>query len=145
MTVTHAKDGEKRCDKRSYCCPAWGAPDPATCTWRGGETSRECNGQCHPGEVMMIGDDSGDSSRCRSGAKVYCCKSTEPSVLELCHEGNCGHDCVQAGVSSPRTQLMTSYLVGDSCRTNGGDWRKIPFCCDPKAVCIILLLTFVFI
>ncbi|KAF1939360.1 hypothetical protein EJ02DRAFT_504870 [Clathrospora elynae] len=49
IKITDQKCGKNK--KSTLCCPLSGAPDPKSCTWRGGET-RWCNGYCKDDEVM---------------------------------------------------------------------------------------------
>ncbi|ENH99491.1 glycoside hydrolase family 18 protein [Bipolaris maydis ATCC 48331] len=49
IKITDQKCGKNQ--KSALCCPLSGAPDPKSCTWRGGAT-RWCNGYCKDDEVM---------------------------------------------------------------------------------------------
>lgn len=80
-------------NKRSkLCCPLSGAPDPKGCKWRGGETTRWCNGRCNDDEVMMEMNKWGDGQECWDGNKAYCCKS--PLAEEnTCYWSSIGGSC----------------------------------------------------
>ncbi|KAF4906599.1 Chitotriosidase-1 [Colletotrichum fructicola] len=85
---------DQPCDKgrSKLCCPLSGAPDPKECTWRGGETTRWCNGRCNDDEVMMEMNKWGDGDSCWDGNKAYCCKS--PLAEEnSCYWGGVGAAC----------------------------------------------------
>ncbi|KAK3347619.1 glycosyl hydrolases family 18-domain-containing protein [Neurospora tetraspora] len=74
------------------CCPLSGAPDPKECRWRGGETTRWCNGRCNDDEVMMEMNKWGDGKECWDGNKAYCCKS--PLAEEnTCYWSGVGDSC----------------------------------------------------
>ena len=47
------------------CCPISAAPDPETCSWRGGPPL--CNGQCHGGEVALASAVDGGNGHCSDG------------------------------------------------------------------------------
>jgi chitinase len=84
---------DQQCDGKgqesSLCCPFASAPDPKTCSWRGGVPY--CNGQCHPGEVALESSPWGDGGHCKDGLKFYCC----PAVNEIpdCRWTDCGDSC----------------------------------------------------
>ncbi|OHF04585.1 hypothetical protein CORC01_00056 [Colletotrichum orchidophilum] len=100
--VTDCKAGEikitdQKCgkDKKSaLCCPLSGAPDPKSCTWRGGET-RWCNGYCKDDEVMTHMSKYGGGHDCWDGQMAHCCESSlgEKNICkwrgvgEKCHSG----------------------------------------------------------
>ncbi|CAG8910037.1 unnamed protein product [Penicillium egyptiacum] len=76
--------------KRQYCCPPWGAPDPSTCTWRGDGVN--CRGQCNVGEVLLNSNKCGDSHSsecCISGEKAFCCPATSgAAAVSACETVN---------------------------------------------------------
>uniref|UniRef100_A0A093UKJ6 Uncharacterized protein n=1 Tax=Talaromyces marneffei PM1 TaxID=1077442 RepID=A0A093UKJ6_TALMA len=71
-TVTCPSGGKK---PQKLCCPIASAPDPSTCTWRGGPGL--CNGQCHGGEVALASSKDGGNGHCSDGRQFYCCPIPE--------------------------------------------------------------------
>lgn len=59
-------DGGDKGDS-NICCPLSSAPDPDSCSWRGGETGSLCNGQCHGGEVALASAVDGGNGHCSDG------------------------------------------------------------------------------
>ncbi|GKT49647.1 chitotriosidase-1 [Colletotrichum spaethianum] len=92
IKITDQKCGK---DKEStLCCPLSGAPDPKSCTWRGGAT-RWCNGYCKDDEVMTHMSKYGGGHDCWDGQMAHCCESSlgEKNICkwrgvgEKCHSG----------------------------------------------------------
>ncbi|KAL4783534.1 hypothetical protein BJX76DRAFT_368377 [Aspergillus varians] len=61
----------------NICCPISSAPDPESCSWRGGESGILCNGQCHGGEVALASAVDGGNGHCADGRQFYCCPIPE--------------------------------------------------------------------
>lgn len=70
-------------DYKPICCPK--GSGMTKCQWRGGtggtNAGRDCNGQCHAGEVKITmsdyGGEPGESSEtahCTRGQKAFCCE-----------------------------------------------------------------------
>ena len=92
IKITDQKCGENK--KSTLCCPLSGAPDPKSCTWRGGET-KWCNGYCKDDEVMTHMSKYGGGHDCWDGQMAHCCESSlgEKNICkwrgvgEKCHSG----------------------------------------------------------
>ncbi|CAI0650579.1 unnamed protein product [Colletotrichum noveboracense] len=92
IKITDQKCGDDK--KSTLCCPLSGAPDPKSCTWRGGET-RWCNGYCKDDEVMTHMSKYGGGHDCWDGQMAHCCESSlgEKNICkwrgvgEQCHSG----------------------------------------------------------
>ncbi|RYP60671.1 hypothetical protein DL771_010425 [Monosporascus sp. 5C6A] len=92
IKITDQKCGKNK--KSTLCCPLSGAPDPKSCTWRGGET-RWCNGYCKDDEVMTHMSMYGGGHDCWDGQMAHCCESSlgEKNICkwrgvgEKCHSG----------------------------------------------------------
>ncbi|KAL7938018.1 glycoside hydrolase family 18 protein [Trichoderma chlorosporum] len=67
--------------QRRFCCPPWGAPDPASCHWSDG-----CHSQCDVGEITLALDDEGDRDAyiCLFGKRAYCCPSDSAPTAPQC-------------------------------------------------------------
>ncbi|KAI4763235.1 glycoside hydrolase [Aureobasidium sp. EXF-3400] len=106
--------------QRQLCCPAWGAPDPASCRFRG--KASECYGQCNPGEVLLATDNYGGSSHCVHGKKAFCCPATSGAsavaACKLIEKKSCPSDLPQE-ISRVGIPGFWSDSVGS-------------FCCPPK-------------
>ncbi|GLA25444.1 hypothetical protein AnigIFM63326_002145 [Aspergillus niger] len=63
ITTVSCPSGGKKPQK--LCCPLSSAPDPSSCTWRGGPGL--CNGQCHGGEVALASSKNGGNGHCIDG------------------------------------------------------------------------------
>ncbi|KAB8246301.1 hypothetical protein BDV35DRAFT_230595 [Aspergillus flavus] len=97
--------------KKNYgqpiCCDTDSAP--STCQWRGG--GRDCNGQCHAGEIKLFtsstggGDYNGFQSqsgtkKCKRGTKAFCCEDSTFDNLTLdCYWTGCDGSCKDGEVS----------------------------------------------
>ncbi|KAE8140397.1 glycosyl hydrolases family 18-domain-containing protein [Aspergillus pseudotamarii] len=97
--------------KKNYgqpiCCDTDSAP--STCQWRGG--GRDCNGQCHSGEIKLFtsstggGDYNGFQSesatkKCKRGTKAFCCEDSTFGNLTLdCYWTGCDGSCKDGEVS----------------------------------------------
>ncbi|KAE8308047.1 glycoside hydrolase [Aspergillus transmontanensis] len=97
--------------KKNYgqpiCCDTDSAP--STCQWRGG--GRDCNGQCHSGEIKLFtsstggGDYNGFQSesgtkKCKRGTKAFCCEDSTFDNLTLdCYWTGCDGSCKDGEVS----------------------------------------------
>ncbi|KAG5951737.1 hypothetical protein E4U53_002386 [Claviceps sorghi] len=91
--VGYDKAGRKK-DYKPICCPK--GSGMTKCQWRGGtggtNAGRDCNGQCHEGEVKITmsgyGGSPGESSEtahCTRGQKAFCCQmGTFSSALDRC-------------------------------------------------------------
>ncbi|KAF7131458.1 hypothetical protein CNMCM5793_004683 [Aspergillus hiratsukae] len=101
--------------KRFLCCPPWGAPSPATCSWRG--SPKFCYGQCAPGEVLMTTDQCGDSSCCYTGTKAYCCPAFSGEAAVAACDASSGSTC-----SVDRPQMLGTI----------GRRGKKAFCCPEE-------------
>jgi chitinase len=92
IKITDQKCGKGK--RSTLCCPLSGAPDPKSCTWRGGAT-RWCNGYCKDDEVMTHMSKYGGGHNCWDGQMAHCCPSSlgEKDVCkwrgvgEKCHSG----------------------------------------------------------
>ncbi|KAH7160985.1 hypothetical protein EDB81DRAFT_924239, partial [Dactylonectria macrodidyma] len=92
IKITDQKCGKNK--KSTLCCPLSGAPDPKSCTWRGGAT-RWCNGYCKDDEVMTHMSKYGGGHDCWDGQMAHCCESSlgEKNICkwrgvgEKCHSG----------------------------------------------------------
>ncbi|RYP22768.1 hypothetical protein DL765_001477 [Monosporascus sp. GIB2] len=92
IKITDQKCGKNK--KSTLYCPLSGAPDPKSCTWRGGET-RWCNGYCKDDEVMTHMSKYGGGHDCWDGQMAHCCESSlgEKNICkwrgvgEKCHSG----------------------------------------------------------
>ena len=101
VTTVPCPKGGKNAQPQKLCCPLASAPNPSTCTWRGGETSSLCNGQCHGGEVALASSKDGGKTNhhCTDGLQFYCCPIPE---VEDGAGINCGW---QDSCSSDQTPL----------------------------------------
>lgn len=128
-------DKDKRC-KRAYCCPSFGAPNPADCTWRGGHPPvSDCNPICAPGEIRLVGDDQGSRSRpCGRGGMAFCCKiSNSAGILGACAlSPECGSDNCGAGPKSKAISFV--YDKSAKCVNSRGNPTPRAFCCTPEVV-----------
>ncbi|KAK4442906.1 hypothetical protein QBC34DRAFT_479340 [Podospora aff. communis PSN243] len=129
--------------QEALCCPMSSAPDPSTCTWRGGDNTWTgdlwCGGQCHEGEVSMMLSKWGDrTSKCSDGHKVYCC----PAVAELpdcrwtkCYDGGCNEDEEELTWKKGSCSRMASPRLKFCCKKeqkwdkNKCEWRGKPGNC----------------
>ncbi|QSZ31930.1 hypothetical protein DSL72_001499 [Monilinia vaccinii-corymbosi] len=94
LTSCKAGDTQKK-DYKPICCPK--ASGMTECQWRGGtggtNAGRDCNGQCHSGEVMITqsgyGGTPGESSEtahCTKGKKAFCCQmGSFTDLFGQCH------------------------------------------------------------
>ncbi|KAI1840789.1 hypothetical protein JX266_012996 [Neoarthrinium moseri] len=80
--VGYDRDGSSG-DHMPICCPE--NSGLKNCQWRGGNggtnAGRDCNGQCHAGEVLLDQSDYGgspgessDTAKCTRGKKAFCCE-----------------------------------------------------------------------
>lgn len=91
--VGYDKAGRPK-DYKPICCPK--GSGVAQCQWRGGtggtNAGRDCNGQCHAGEVEITTSDYGGSpgessetAHCTRGKKAFCCSiGTFDAALSHC-------------------------------------------------------------
>ncbi|KAF2824330.1 glycoside hydrolase [Ophiobolus disseminans] len=79
VLVGWEKDKCGKGKQRPICCPAKTAPKENGCRWRGHVS--DCNGQCHPGESLVMRSSwggspteaRGNTKKCTRGVKAFCC------------------------------------------------------------------------
>ncbi|UKZ93576.1 uncharacterized protein TrAFT101_008486 [Trichoderma asperellum] len=83
LTACKSGDDQSKKDYKPICCPK--GSGMTKCQWRGGtggtNAGRDCNGQCHAGEVKITMSDYGGSpgessekAHCTRGKKAFCCE-----------------------------------------------------------------------
>ncbi|KAF4472553.1 glycosyl hydrolase family 71 [Fusarium albosuccineum] len=118
---------DKGSKRKPICCRTQTAPE--TCKWRG--SGKNCNGQCHTGEVNLFQSKRGGGEhrqsgmgKCRRGTKTFCCK--EPQFDELvagCKWTGCGGHC-----GENQREVAYAKSIHGKCRP----WKQgTRFCC-PK-------------
>lgn len=123
---------------RVICCPVDAMPE--SCTWRGGETSRSCHGQCHAGEVTLFHSRHATTSCYKPGFQAACCSAgTYSNIIDACYIGKTSDVTNGWGVnkqtcSSGYNKISEVFGLGPgdiSWLPKGG--RYFPICCPSSS------------
>ncbi|KAJ5400883.1 hypothetical protein N7465_011372 [Penicillium sp. CMV-2018d] len=123
---------------RVICCPVDAMPE--SCTWRGGETSRSCHGQCHAGEVTLFHSRHATTNCYKPGFQAACCSAdTYSNLIDACYIGKTSDVTNGWGVnkqSCPSGYNKISEVFGlgpgdISWLPKGG--RYFPICCPSSS------------
>jgi chitinase len=125
-------------ESRVICCPVDAMPE--SCTWRGGESSRSCHGQCHAGEMTLFHSRHATTNCYRPGFQAACCSAgAYTNLIDACYVGKTSDTSNGSGANKQscpsgysKISEVFKYSQGDITYLPGAG-LYFPICCPSSS------------